>query len=353
MKPIKLRAAALPVLERPPVYWREAMLCTPAMPLLLLAGIATGNVAYGAVAAGAAFSVGFGAAREFRGWRWAAMILATLGTAAFAVIGSLAGRSMAAEMMVAGAAAAGCAAFALIDEDVWWITLQMVIALLVAGYYPGDLNEALRRGMVVFAGGATQVVIVALLALLAPKAAQPLPRAAAPKLDTSRKLLVSHAIRAAVCVVLALGCARLLGLANSYWAPMTAMLVLKPGLSETHVRGFARLGGTFAGCVAASAFALAIGYYQPLLLAGVALTAYAAFSLQKAHYAVLSSAITATVVLLLSLAHGGGVLLNAEHRLIATLVGGAIALVIARVAPHKPLLQHPGADAVGRSAAGA
>ena len=349
MKLTRLRAPALPALERPPVYWREAMLCTPAMPVVLLIGLASGNIGYGAVAAGAAFSVGFGAARDLRGGRWAAMMFATAGTAVFAVIGSLAGRSLPVEMAVAAAAAAGCAAFALIDEDIWWITLQMVIALLVAGYYPGTPSEALLRGAVVFGGGAAQVLIVAILAWLAPKAAQPLPAAAAKGL-LDRKLLIVHAIRAAVCVVLALGCARLLGLANSYWAPMTAMLVLKPGLSETHIRGIARLGGTVAGCLLASVFALAIGYYQPLLLAGVTLTAYAAFSLQKAHYAILSSAITATVVLLLSLAHGGGVLLNAEHRLIATLLGGAVALVVARIAPHRPALARASDDTVGSTA---
>jgi len=202
---------------------------------------------------------------------------------------------------------------------------------------------------VVFAGGAAQVLIVSVLARVAPKAARPLPAPAA-KGELDRRLLIAHALRAAICVVLALGFARLLGLANSYWAPMTAMLVLKPGLSETHTRGIARLGGTIAGCALASVFAIAVGYSQPALLIGMALTAYAAYALQKAHYAILSSAITATVVLLLELAHGGKVLLNAEHRLMATVLGGTIALTIARIAPHKPLAPFPGTDAVGPSA---
>ena len=36
-----------------PAYWREAALCAPALPVLLLVGLLTGHVAYGAVAAGA------------------------------------------------------------------------------------------------------------------------------------------------------------------------------------------------------------------------------------------------------------------------------------------------------------
>jgi hypothetical protein len=352
MKPTKPLDSLLSMFERTQAYWREAILCTPAVPLVVVAGLAAGNIAYGAVAAGAAFSVGFGAARDLRGGRWAAMILATIGTAAFAFIGSLTGQSLPIEIVVAAFAAAGCAAFALIDEHVWWITLQMVIALLVAGYYPGSPGEALLRAAVVLAGGGAQVLIVTGLARLAPSAARPLP-APAPRGAIDRGLLIAHALRAAVCVALALGLARLMGLANSYWAPMTAMLVLKPGLSETGTRGLARLGGTAAGCALASLFAIAVGYSQPLLLIGMALTAYAAFALQKAHYAVLSSAITATVVLLLELAHGGQVLLNAEHRLIATVLGGAIALVVARIAPNKPALVHPGADTVGKTAEGA
>ena len=128
---------------------------------------------------------------------------------------------------------------------------------------------------------------------------------------------------------------------------MTAMLVLKPGLSETHTRGFARLGGTLAGCIAATVFEFCVAGSQAWLLAGIALSASASFALQKAHYAILSSVITATVVLLLVFARTGGVIANAEHRLIATLLGGCVALVGARIVPHRPYAEHPGADRVG------
>jgi len=194
-----------------------------------------------------------------------------------------------------------------------------------------------------------QVLIVLVLARIAPAAAGRLPPAP-PKPPPERKLVVSHAIRAAVCVVLALAVAWGLGLANSYWAPMTAMLILKPGLSDTHTRGVARFTGTIVGCVLASLYALAVGYNPALLLAGIGLTACAAYALQKAHYAILTSAVTATVVLLLSLAQGGHALTNAEHRLIATLLGGVIALAIARIAPHRPLDQNAPVDQVGAAA---
>jgi len=331
---------------RQPFYWREAALCAPAMPLLLLAGVAFGQVPYAAVATGAAFSVGFGAARDLRGWRWAAMGAAAIGVALAALAGCLAGQWLWIILPLAAVVAMGCAVLALVDEDLWWIALQMVIALLVASYFAGRLHAALLRGGIVLAGAMVQVAVVVILARLFPAAAARLP--AGPVKDPPpRWLYPVHALRAGVCVTLSLYLAHLLGLSNGYWAPMTAMLVLKPGLSDTNTRGLARLTGTLAGGALASVFAVAVGYAWPALVLGIAVAATAAFALQKAHYAILSSAVTATVVLLLSLAEGGGALVNAEHRLIATVIGGAVALVVARIAPHRPAPARAAADTVG------
>jgi Fusaric acid resistance protein-like len=332
-----------------PVYWREAALCAPALPVLLLAGLLTGQVGYGAVAAGAAFSVGFGAARDLRGRRWGAMFAAVAGTTLTAFVGCVAGQWEIVLMIIAGLAAAACAVLALYDEDLWWVSLQMVIALLVAGHYSGPPAVAAVRAAAVFGGGAAQVLIVMILARLAPSAAGRLPPAA-PKDPPEGRLVISHAIRAAVCVAIALAIAWGLGLANSYWAPMTAMLILKPGLSDTHTRGVARFTGTVVGCLLASLYAFVVSYNAPLLLVGMGFTAFAAYALQKAHYAILTSAVTATVVLLLSISQGGHAFTNAEHRLIATLVGGVVALIIARIAPHRPLVENAPADRVGAAA---
>jgi MFS family permease len=345
----RLKAAAF--LRSQPVYWREAALCVPAMPLLLAGGLLSGHLAFGAIAAGAAFMVGFGSARDLRRKRWAAMILATVGATIAAFVGCLAGEWTPALWAVSAAAAAGCAVLALIDEDLWWVMLQVVIALFIAGYYAGPPHAALERAGAVLAGGATQLAVVRGLAMIAPRAGRPLPPAP-PKPAAPRRLMIAHALRAAVCVVLSWLAVERLGLANGYWAPMTAMLVLKPGLSETHTRGIARLTGTVVGCAAAALFVLAMGASAPWLLIAVALTAGAAFAVQKAHYALLTTAVTATVVLLLTLAHVSGILQTAEHRLIATAIGGGLALVIARIAPHRPLAAHPAMDQVGEQVGG-
>lgn len=330
-----LRARTQMFLGAQPIYWREAALCIAAIPLVLTLTALTQDIAYGAVAAAAAFTVGFGAARDLRGWRWAAMIGATVGAALMAFVGVVSGAREPVLLAIAGLAAAACAIMALIDDDVWWITLQMVIALVVGGYYFGDVHAATLRAGAVLAGGTVQIVVVVILARLFPNAAGRLPRG--PKKEPApRRLIISHGVRAAACVTLSLAIARHFGLANAYWAPMTAMLILRPGLSETRTRGMARLSGTVIGCILATLFAMAVDYSQPLLIVGVTLTAWAAYALQRAHYSLLTSFVTATVVLLLSLGRGG-VLVNAEHRLIATVLGGVIALLLSAIAPHRPL----------------
>jgi len=95
-----------------------------------------------------------------------------------------------------------------------------------------------------------------------------------------------------------------------------------------------------------------VGYGWPWLILGVGVCAAAAFALQKAHYGILTSAITATMVLLISLATAHDALRNAEHRLIATLLGGAMALIAARILPHHARAIGPSVDRVGEAAAG-
>ncbi|MGI4880244.1 MAG: hypothetical protein ACRYG4_22470, partial [Janthinobacterium lividum] len=174
-----------------PIYWREAAICVPAMPVILLAGAATGHIVEAAIAAGAAFSVGFGAARDLRGRRWGAMIAAALGMTVAAFVGSLFGESFVLFLILAAIAAAACAATALIDEDLWWVALQVVVFLLIAGYYAGPPAEALTRALAVLAGGAAQLVSVVVLAKLVPRAAGRLPGNPA-RYEADRTLLIVH-----------------------------------------------------------------------------------------------------------------------------------------------------------------
>lgn len=159
-------------------------------------------------------------------------------------------------------------------------------------------------------------------------------------------MLIAHTVRASLCVTGSILLITPLHLANGYWAPMTALIVLKPRLHETRARGLARLGGTIGGCVIATLFALACHSQPVLLLAGMSVSAGAAFALQKAHYASLTACITATVVLLVSLGETSP-LANSEHRIVATLIGGILALFVAMIIPHSLRQTNSTADRIG------
>ena len=152
-----------------PFYAREAALCVPAVALLLTMGLFSGQAAAAALAAGAAFSVGFGAARDLRGWRWAAMAGAALSVALAALIGGLTAMWFAMFLSLAATGLqAACGALALVDEDIWWVALQAALALLVADYLPGAPSAAMERASAALAGGGAQLVIVFFLAQLFP-----------------------------------------------------------------------------------------------------------------------------------------------------------------------------------------
>jgi uncharacterized membrane protein YccC len=333
-----------------PFHWREAALCVPAMPVLILLGQWYGWPAGGAVAAGAAFAVGFGAARELRGRRWAAMIGALVGMAIAAFAGTVLGQHSVVFLLMAALAAAACAALALYDEDLWWVVLQVVIIFFVAGFYEGSIASATWRAGMVAAGGTAQLAIVWVLAHLFPRAAAAIISSTLEP-NTDRRLLVAHMVRAALCVAGSILLIGPLNLANGYWAPMTALIVLKPKLHETRARGLARLGGTIGGCIVATLYAIICRDQPAALLAGVTVAAGAAFALQKAHYASLTASITATVVLLVSLGETSP-LANAEHRIVATLIGGILALLVATIIPHSLRRPLSIADRVGVRRAG-
>lgn len=159
-----------------------------------------------------------------------------------------------------------------------------------------------------------------------------------------RPAVALHAVRAALCIVVALATSQAAGLSHSYWAALTAMIALKPGLHGTATRTLERIGGTLAGiCVAtvgALPATLAPGADRWMLAAGALLASAAAFGLQQARYSVLSGAITATVLLLAAFA-GESILDTDFQRLTTTLtlLGGGVAVAGAAIAQCR-LLPH-------------
>lgn len=313
---------------------RSAFLCAPALVLTLGYGLISGDIADATVAATGSLIVGFGSVQAFTRHRWAAMVLAAVGMSVSAFSGSLAGNSEITAIAISALWAAACAMFASIELGAWWIILQWSIALFVAAFYPADLPGAALRAALILAGGTLQIACVVVGWQLA---GGPPFKAAHHSLRRVRKSLhlarigklptLRHALRAAISVALATALIRWTGLPNGYWAPMTALIVLKPQLRATHTRGLERLIGTVVGAGIASLISLAAP--SGVVLLGLAVvSAWLAYGLQRSDYVFFTMAITATIVFVLALDHEPE-LSTALHRLLATLLGGGLALSIA------------------------
>jgi hypothetical protein len=311
---------------------REALLCLPAFALILLAGVATDHPGTALIASTGALSVGFGSFQRFTRHRSAPMLLAALGMAISAGVGSWMGRSEAALLVVSTLWAAGCAWLMAFSPGAWWIVLQWAIALFVAGAYPADLAHACSRSGLVLLGGALQLGSIAALWHL-------LEATAAPRrigdwrsyLRLARRIMrgihhpLAYAAQAGCAVAVTVAIERAARLPNGYWAPMTALIVIKPGFRDTWVRVLDRTLGTMAGAGVATLAAALLRPNIGMTAVLVLVFAWCAFALRAAWYALFSASITACIVFLLSLA-GLPEPLAALHRILATLLGAAVAL---------------------------
>ena len=289
------------------------------------------------VAAGGALSVGFGAFQQLSHDRAMPMVLAGLGMAFATLLGSvLGGHAVAFALMLAlWAGFLGLATT--LGAGAWWSILQWVIAMLVAGSKPGGILAGLDRTLLVLAGGGLQTLIVSAvwrLKLLPEAVTQPLPRA---PLRTAARLLRRHATlraptgRYALVLALSVGgldlIARRLSLPNGYWAPMTLMILLKPGFRDTFRRGVDRIFGTLAGAGVATLLAAVLRPDEWIVAVLVVTAAFGAYTLLKVNYLAYSVCITAYVAFLLTL-NGLPEPVVAADRVIGTLAGGLTALFV-------------------------
>jgi uncharacterized membrane protein YccC len=114
---------------------------------------------------------------------------------------------------------------------------------------------------------------------------------------------------------------------SGYWIPMTALLVLKPGVTDTVNRAVARVVGTLAGDILVS-FCIAHLNPSPLVLASFTLLfAWLSYGTLNVNYALFSAFVTGYIVFLLSLADVPGPVI-AQRRALCTALGGSIALIV-------------------------
>jgi len=323
---------------------RADLIFTLPIALCLAIGLAIGHPGVGLVAAGGAMNTGFGQKHRIDNSELVPMIFVTLGMAFSGFVGVLIGHENLLLVLLSALWAFGYGLLTRRPEGYAWVGQQCVITFLVTSAFPASLEAAAGRGLLLFAGGAVQLLVSSLLLRVFHRLRDHLFQLSGYFRDERAALLAAlaetaqsvrqrrflnstmpYALRLAVTVGVATEIYRRLHYPSGYWIPMTALLVLKPGLTDTISRAIARVLGTMCGAIAIS-FCLAHVNTTPITLAAfTVLFAWLSFGLLNVNYALFSMAITGYIVFLLSLNQVPGPTI-AIHRTISTALGGAIAL---------------------------
>lgn len=314
--------------------------------LCLAVGLATGHPAAGMIAAGGAMTVGFGAKQSIDRSRLLPMIFASFGIAFSTFVGMIAGHE---NFVLVGMAAFWAFGYGMLtgrSGGYGWVGQQCVVLLLVGAAFPFSARLAVVRALLLLAGGAVQVLWSSVALRLFGQLGEDLLnmaryvreeelalRAAAVQIAATvrqrrlRGSTIPYALRLAVTVGASTEIYRRLHFASGYWIPMTALLVLKPGLSDTASRAIARTLGTIAG---AWALSILVAHFEPSLVVVAGITvlfAWLSYATLNVNYALFAACITGYIVFLLSLARMPGVEI-AHRRALCTAMGGAIALAV-------------------------
>ncbi len=314
---------------------RPSLLCLPAIAILLYAGIAGGHPAAAMIAAGGAQTAGFGSFQKPLLFRAGPMVLASIGMAVSATVGSLAHNTIAlAAITLVWAFVYGmCNA---ISPPAAWVGQQCCTFLVVSSAFPDAPQQAFLRGLCVLAGGLLQSLMVqffwqfirpAASSIEAPETHPPGWRIRALWANLTLKSgTCRYSIRLAGIAALAVILYRHLDFGNAYWIPMTALIIPKPELFLTAERVVSRILGTIIGGGLATALAAAFRPQSFLLAIFVLAFIWAAYSLQNVNYAVYITVLTGYIAFLLAIGHlpENQVAFN---RIFATVLGGGLVLV--------------------------
>jgi hypothetical protein len=326
--------------------WRASLLCLPAVAIALIAGLGLGHRNAALVMAGSAQSVGFGSFQRPLWFRGGAMVLATLGMALSAAVGELAAHRPWVMLLVVALWAFCYGMSNAISSPASWVGQQCCIFLIVSSAVPGTPHEAALRAAGVLAGGFLQFFCIRLLwhffsparttyadPVINPPGWQ---RRAIIENLTYRSATFRYALLLALTGLVAQGIAYLVRFPNAYWIPMTALIIMKPDLLLTNARAIARVGGTFVGAALATLLAVTLrpdGVWLSLL---IVVSLYLAYALQDVNYALYAIPLTSYIAFILALGRTPEVS-TAEHRVIATAIAGAIAMLIHAIYVHDEL----------------
>jgi Fusaric acid resistance protein-like len=167
-----------------------------------------------------------------------------------------------------------------------WVGQQCVVTFLVASAFPASIEAAADRALLIISGGALQILFSAILFRLFGQLGAHLASLSryireeetalrTAVLETAHSMrqrkILNSALPYSLLLAITLGVTteiyRQLHFPSGYWIPMTALLVLKPGVTDTVNRAIARVSGTLAGAILVS---FCIAHLNPSPLPGLA-----------------------------------------------------------------------------------
>jgi uncharacterized membrane protein YccC len=150
--------------------------------------------------------------------------------------------------------------------------------------------------------------------------------------------ILRHALRLAAATGAGVAVERFADVPHGYWIPLTVLMVLRPETAHTYTRCVGRVAGNAGGIVAASVVTM---IWHPTGLAAAVLAVLAlgiAYAVSGLGYVATSAVLAAVIVFLIditSVAEAG----TMADRLIATMIGGALAVLVHVVLPDHSLIR--------------
>jgi len=150
--------------------------------------------------------------------------------------------------------------------------------------------------------------------------------------------IMRHALRLGLSTGVAITLASVTGMAHGYWMALTLLMVLRPETAHTYTRCVARVLGNTAGVGLATA--VTIFWHPSGLFAAVLAVAFlaVAYAVSGLGYVPLSAALAVAIVFLVDIG-GGAEQAALGARLLATVLGGVLAVAAHVLLPDRSLIR--------------
>lgn len=329
--------------------WRKseplhALLCLPGIALPLIIGVHMGYNGTAVLMAGGAQCVAFGSYQQRLFRKSGAMTVSTIGIAISALVGALCRDST-----IALIAAMAVWAFLYgmsnsISTAAGWVGQQCCVFLVISSAAPSTpgtthdlVYSALLRGAGVLAGGALQTGLLVLFRMFFREAQTHFTINDFDPTRFQQSFLreqfspgsgaLQFAFRLTITALIAVVIYRAQTWTSAYWIGMTALLIPKPEFTQTAARGLLRAAGTLVGALICTFIVVELRPSGMWLAVFVLIFLFFTYLMNTVNYGAFAVFLTGYICFILAIAHQppNEVLL---HRVMATLIGSAIALAV-------------------------